>query len=1112
MNRSINIIIILLSLCRFSYSQLNPGQVGNDQAVCYGSAPVALVFTAQPEGGTAPYMLRWQRSNDGGATWNDITGVSGSRTTYSPPVLGRTAMFRCRVSDSSQSPLSGVTNHVTIIVASDLSAGTIGSAQIVYAGTAPATLEETTPPSGGGGYYTYQWQSSPDGLYWSNINGANLPSYSSPSIIRDRWYRRFLKDELCGSVASNLVKISVTPITLFTTEVPVVEYTYGMRLALGTEYEVLTDGYIRAVRLFCTQNDVGLHQIRIFRQNLSGVFELIAGPFEWRIYAGFTGWQEYELANPLVFNSGQHGIVSITTVIDEESEFFFVRSPDFAPLISNDFVRYIRGGVTSNLSIPPRDESTTATFRDIVFVPFSAGVAGLSQAICRGVAPAPLSQISPPTGGPGNYSFQWQSSFDGSSWANIPGAAFSEYAPPSLLTTTFFRRAVTSDGITQYTAPVEIHVSSPIGAQINSSMSIYENSSAFISINISNGDPPYRIEYSVNGIPQPVILDYINGTDLYTGILAEGSYIYELISVSDASGCATLDLGSPITITSQGSYQGSETRNGILLVNSSSAYYNDFLTYLQPYLDWFGVPYTLHDVVTNPSLPDLSNYSIIILGHRDIDAGIFEYPVTEIEAALQGGTGLYSFDPGLFNVPSNLVETEIIPPVTSSAININPLHYITEYHQPDIYHLTNNHIIPLRDFGGQQIIRLPSSNFSIRERTILATMTDTASITAPLLSVASYGAGRIVSWSSYEWVFDEKLGPLIIDDLLWRGIVWAAKKPFVMQGIPPMITMRVDDVDGTRSELIDLEWLRICNESGFIPWCGTFIDYTSEDFYEILRGLINNNLATASPHSFGYDEFIFYNQNNEPDFDAAANVRRARAVYEENEIPISNFMVPHWYLLDSLALEELWDMGVEFIGTKIPYNPVPYPGFWLNVKPYRINRGGWGGTGVTYFNGGYVNWLGYPFFICLTEIADDGGYEWYPTSNSVSTTARGVRHLRRALNNMVLATLFTHEDQIVMPAEIWRTIVNGISQGIEPYSPEYRSMDYAVQYIRAKENLGIVTVVNDTDIIAITCLGSNDMETRCYLFTENDGVISHRFISIPVVNSDSVPVTICVMK
>jgi hypothetical protein len=98
------------------------------------------------------------------------------------------------------------------------------------------------------------------------------------------------------------------------------------------------------------------------------------------------------------------------------------------------------------------------------------------------------------------------------------------------------------------------------------------------------------------------------------------------------------------------------------------------------------------------------------------------------------------------------------------------------------------------------------------------------------MQVAEFGNGRIVKWNSYQWVFDEYLGPVWgMDDLIWRGIVWAARKPFVMQGLPPMVTMRVDDVDDRSPAMVNLQWLSICNEYGLIPWVGVF---TSPEGYD----------------------------------------------------------------------------------------------------------------------------------------------------------------------------------------------------------------------------------------------------------------------------------------
>lgn len=52
----------------------------------------------------------------------------------------------------------------------------------------------------------------------------------------------------------------------------------------------------------------------------------------------------------------------------------------------------------------------------------------------------------------GSYSFQWQSSPDGSSWSDISGAAYWNYAPGTVYTTTYYRRKTTCNGSTAYTS------------------------------------------------------------------------------------------------------------------------------------------------------------------------------------------------------------------------------------------------------------------------------------------------------------------------------------------------------------------------------------------------------------------------------------------------------------------------------------------------------------------------------------------------------------------------------------------------------------------------------------------------------------------------------------
>ena len=96
----------------------------------------------------------------------------------------------------------------------------------------------------------------------------------------------------------------------------------------------------------------------------------------------------------------------------------------------------------------------------------------------------------------------------------------------------------------------------------------------------------------------------------------------------------------------------------------------------------------------------------------------------------------------------------------------------------------------------------------------------------PFIWSSELGKVRLVQWSSQDWIQIRILGPLGgLDDCLWRSIVWAARKPFMMRGLPPLVTMRVDDVAG-RGELWHkdpLYWVNSCNKYGLKPWLGLFI-------------------------------------------------------------------------------------------------------------------------------------------------------------------------------------------------------------------------------------------------------------------------------------------------
>jgi hypothetical protein len=1094
-----NIITIIV------YPYLKAGTIGNTQTICYGNSPNGLVQITPAAGGVGGYTYKWQSSTDG-SSWFDIPGAIS--VGYIPSALTVDTWYKRWVIDGRCGSTASNSVKVTVLPQ-------IVSAQLHD----NVTIDDNTSTnfnvviSGGATPFTVNY--TLNGAAQPTINNYVSGTNISTGVLNAGLYTYALTSvtDAIGCNALSLgTSIAITVIsnrTIFTNEVPT-HSDHDNRYDMGTKFKILTDGFITKVRLYSHLLESGKHEIRIWRDNGSEHYSLMPDfPIEWNFSPGTEGWREYELDHPIAVESNVSYIVSITNGLDNN---WYVQSYNFIPVVPNIYVRYELGGglYTENIgNVPDGSYNNSAYFRDIVFFPFAPGSIGNSQSICYNAVPASLTEITGPGGGSGVYSFQWQSSPDNSIWTDISGATSSGYSPLALTTSTYYRRSVTSGEYKAETSSILITVSTATNAQLHDDITLYNNTSTDLNVAISGGTSPYAINYTRNEVPQAPVPNYYSGNGISTGLLTTGSYNYTLTSIIDSKGCNANSLGNSITVTVSGTYTPpARTNKALIIVNEGSANYIDYSNYIKPYLDNFGIPYEVYNSPTPAELPELSNFAIIIFGHKNVYSS--GYPISALETAINGGVGLYSFDPHLFDYPSSF-NSVFGTTLTSESnqINIvtnqNPTHYITQYHVNDDF---DNYIQdPPHSQQNNPVSLL--KNMTIEQRSTLLNGSSLATAgTIPVLEVCDFGSGRIVKWNGYDWIYDNVLGPVYgMDDLIWRGIVWAARKPFVMQGLPPMITMRVDDVDGTGGSIQNnFEWIRISNEFGLIPWCGTFNDNIPSNYLGTLKSLIDNTLTTAAPHAFSEDNFIYFNHDFDPAFypDPAVRVLQAKNFYDQNGLTMSKFLVPHYYEISTSALTALHNIGIEFTGTHMLYGNYYGDLLWLNSGPYRINRFGYATEVRPVYYGDNV----FDFFNCVTEIRDDLGYEWFPSSNVTSSVSAGVRQLRRSLNSMVLSTLFTHEYELNMGSTSWREILGSIKSAILSYNPEFRSMDYAVQYIRERNKIKVTNVTDDNTLVNISYSGVNGMDTRCYLFTGSGNQISYRLITLPRISEGTITVIV----
>jgi len=124
------------------------------------------------------------------------------------------------------------------------------------------------------------------------------------------------------------------------------------------------------------------------------------------------------------------------------------------------FRRIVTSGICNSESNPIAINVLTAITNNSI---------SADQAICVGVAVSPLAG-STPTGADGTFTYQWQSSANGTTWVDVAAATAKDYTPPQPSATIYYRRLVTSGacagGSPNISNVVNISVNQPAKAEI----------------------------------------------------------------------------------------------------------------------------------------------------------------------------------------------------------------------------------------------------------------------------------------------------------------------------------------------------------------------------------------------------------------------------------------------------------------------------------------------------------------------------------------------------------------------------------------------------------------------------------------------------------------------
>jgi hypothetical protein len=250
-----------------------------------------------------------------------------------------------------------------------------------------------------------------------------------------------------------------------------------------------------------------------------------------------------------------------------------------------------------------------------------------------------------------------------------------------------------------------------------------------------------------------------------------------------------------------------QTRNltvAVLVNSQNTTGYNqspttpgEFQRFAERYLEHLQVPYEIFDVATVAPPLDLSSRQLIIAGHSGLT------PASDwrdaITAAVNAGTGFVNLDSsvsigsqshiaaifGSTGSVAGTAATQISIPAAVAPGGSSP-HYIAAFQK--------------RYDGGSLVYAFHADDGGV-VRSVSSTVLQGASGTViallgsnPLILAKTFGTGRAVNFGTLDYLRADRFGfEMGVDDLFWRSLVWAARKPFVVRGYPRFWSVQMDD-------------------------------------------------------------------------------------------------------------------------------------------------------------------------------------------------------------------------------------------------------------------------------------------------------------------------------
>ncbi|SCW87393.1 gliding motility-associated C-terminal domain-containing protein [Mucilaginibacter sp. NFR10] len=511
---------------------------------------------------TVPDSYLWQINNNG--NWVNAPSANTQKD-YITSSLTNTSASSIVYSLRRKISIAGVVDYdsyydVTVRPIAAVNNNTIVAPAVTqFCSTGNPTAITGSAPGGGDGTFSYQWQSSTDNATFNDISGAVSKNYDPPVLNNDTYYRRMVSSGACTTPAlSNVVLLKVstpppppspaastiticqgTPATL-TVASPQAGFTYNWYdsstkitvLATGTSY---TTPVLNAGKNYYVEASNGTCGSQLATIQVKVTLAPAVPQFSQTTVTACMG-----STVTLSVQNSQSGVIYNWYSTATDANILHTGSTFVLQNVTSAITYYVEGLSSTGCSSTSRGK-ISLTVKPVIAVTNNQITAPTVTDFCVTGNPSAITG-STPAGGDGTFSYQWQSSADNITFANIAGATSKSYDPPVLSKGAYYRRIVSSGTCTtpmvSNVISVQVLTPPPAPSPVASGLTICQGTAATLTIS----SPQAGLTYNWYDSPAKTTI-LATGTTYKTPVLNAGkSYYVEASNSACSSPLTTIQV------------------------------------------------------------------------------------------------------------------------------------------------------------------------------------------------------------------------------------------------------------------------------------------------------------------------------------------------------------------------------------------------------------------------------------------------------------------------------------------------------------------------------------------------------------------------------------------